>query len=97
VSVGEDADLIEVAEAFGHQHVTAGNVSTALLAHGKPDEITEACRSCIRRYGDLPAGFILMPACDMPVMTPLPNVDAMVEAARRFGRTHAPSRRIVPG
>lgn len=86
ISMGSEMDMVQVAEAFGHKHVTAGNVSTKVLAFGRFDEVyNESCR-CIHRCKDLPEGFILMPACETPNVTPPVNLHAMVKAAREAGR-----------
>ncbi len=83
-SIGE-MDINEVAGVFGKAHIIAGNVNTSILATGTYDDVLEESRRAIMQGKDLPGGFILMPACEMPVNTPPLNVHAMVEAARDFG------------
>jgi uroporphyrinogen decarboxylase len=85
MSIGE-MDLVQVAEAFNHRQVLGGNVSTSVLAMGTAQEVFEQAKKCIQEAKDLPGGFILMPACSMPVLTPPANVDAMISAAREYGR-----------
>ena len=83
-SIGE-MDINEVAQVFGKKHIIAGNVNTSILAVGTYDDVLEDSRRAIEQGKDLPGGFILMPACEMPVNTPPLNVHAMVQAARDFG------------
>jgi len=84
-SIGE-MDIHRISEAFGHNHIIGGNISTTLLALGSHEEVFEAARFCIEQGKDLPGGFILMPACTVPVLAPPLNIQAMVKAAREFGR-----------
>ena len=88
VSIGE-MDLVKVAEAFDHRHIIGGNISTTLLAKGSAGEVYEESRKCIEVGRTLPGGFILMPACSLPLVTPPLNVHAMVEASRTLGNGRA--------
>ena len=40
--------------------------------------------ACLEIGSRLPGGFVLMPACEMPVIAPPLNVQALVQAARDF-------------
>jgi len=55
----------------------------AVMALGSPDDVREACRVAIANQGP-GGGFILGPGCALPATTPDENIDAMLEAARRF-------------
>lgn len=83
-SIGE-MDINEVADIFGEEHVIAGNVNTTILAAGTYDDVLKDTRRAIIQGKNLSGGFILMPACEMPVNTPPLNVHAMVQATRNFG------------
>ncbi|TAK35353.1 MAG: hypothetical protein EPO21_06530 [Chloroflexota bacterium] len=85
ISIGSQMDIVEVAEAFNHKHIISGNVPTWVLHLGTYDEVNDAARQCIEQGKDLPGGYILMPACGLPVQTPPLNVHALVAAARHFG------------
>ena len=87
ISIGSEMDLVQTAEAFDHKHVIAGNVSTTLLAGGTFDKVVEATRRCIEIGVTLPRGFVLMPACEMPVLAPPLNVHALLKTAREFERS----------
>ena len=86
ISIGEEMDLCRVAEAFDHRHVVGGNVPTSVLAFGSPYQVFTEARRCIDQAKDLPGGFILMPACSMPVQTSPHNVDALIGASMKSGR-----------
>lgn len=85
ISIGSKVGLREAADAFGPDHVIAGNVSTTTLAFGGYEEVLTEARRCIQTGKDLPGGYILMPACEMPVFTPPINVHALLAAARMYG------------
>ncbi len=88
-SIGE-MDLEKVADTFNHRHIIGGNISTTLLATGSAADVyAEACR-CIEAGRTLPGGFILMPACSMPLLTPPLNVHAMVAASRAMADSASP-------
>lgn len=84
-SLGPEMDLEKTAAAFNHQHIIAGNVSTSILAHGTYDEVYQNTKECIEKGKHLPGGFILMSGCEMPVLAPPLNVQAMVQAAMDHG------------
>ena len=86
ISVGSQMDIAKVAESFRHRHIIAGNVPTTVLATGSFDDVQTQARSCLEKYKDLPGGYILMPECELPLLTPPANVYAMLKAARTWGR-----------
>lgn len=85
-SIGTQMDLEKVAEAFGHQHIVAGNVSTSILGHGTYEEVYAETKRCIEQGKHLPGGFVLMSGCEMPVTAPPLNVHAMVQATLDHGK-----------
>lgn len=79
-------DLGEAREAVGHRVVLTGNVSPANLLKNTPEEIdAEAKGICAKALGS-PAGFILGSGCEVPINTPPANIDALIDAARKYGR-----------
>lgn len=85
VSVGAQIDLEVAKEAFGEKCIIAGNIDTVTLQLGTPEEIALLCQEIIRKGKDSPSGFILMPACELPPMTPPANLHAMIKAAKEYG------------
>ena len=57
------------------EKVIMGNINTHALGTGSPEKITQLVRFCYRRGVD-----IIAPACGLPTITPLENIQAMVEA-----------------
>jgi len=79
-------DLGEVREIAGHRATLVGNVSPANLLKNSPDEIdAEARLICAKAMGS-PRGFILGSGCEVPINTPPGNIDALINAARKYGR-----------
>lgn len=81
----DNVDLGEAKKTAGHRVVLVGNVTPANLLQNTPDEIDAEARSVCRKMGDL-KGFILGSGCEVPINTPPENVDALVNAARKYGR-----------
>ena len=85
-------DAVDMAEAraFAGDRVTlVGNVTPANLLKNTPDEIdAEAKIICEKAIGS-PRGFILGSGCEAPINTPPQNIDALINAARRYGRFDA--------
>ncbi|MDT3701252.1 MAG: uroporphyrinogen decarboxylase family protein [Thermincola sp.] len=85
-TIGDDMDIEATAKAIGEDHIIAGNLSTQLLFSGRPDQVFKESCDIITKMKDNPGGFILMPACAMPIETPPVNVYAMLKAARTVGQ-----------
>ena len=70
--------LVPIAEmkAALPEKVIMGNINTHVLGTGSPEKIAQLVRSCRRRGVD-----IVAPACGLPTITPLENIQAMVAAA----------------
>lgn len=79
-------DLGEVKEIAGHRITMIGNVSPANLLKNSLEEIdAEAREICSKAMGS-PRGFILGSGCEVPINTPPANIDALINAARKYGR-----------
>lgn len=64
-----------------------GNVPPVdVMKLGTPHDVLRAARECIRQGGDSPNGFTLTSGCQMPANTPEENMQALMDAARIFGR-----------
>ena len=77
-------DSVSIKEAMTKAdgcYAVFGNMSPVDILNGKnPDQVYEIC-SLIAKEGGLNGGFSLMPGCDLPPMTPLENIRAMIKAA----------------
>ena len=86
ISIGSEMDIEETGAFFGDDYIVGGNVSTSLIQIGSFEEVFEASKECIEKGKKHRGGYILMPACDLPPLTPPINVYAMMKAARKCGR-----------
>jgi uroporphyrinogen decarboxylase len=84
-SFDQKTDMAIAKETIGNRVTLCGNVDPARMFLGKPDELVELSKECIRIAGP-GGGFILMPGCDTAMMTPRENYSAMCEAAVRYGK-----------
>jgi MtaA/CmuA family methyltransferase len=79
------ADMARCRTAAGDR-VLVGNVDpSGVMALGTPEQVSEECRKAIEVLG-ANGRFILSPGCTLPATTPAENVEAMLEAAQRYGR-----------
>ncbi len=80
-----ELDVVEIVKELQGKVCLFGNVDTCeLLLHGRPEEVEAAVRTQIEaaRYGP----FIVSNGSPFAPGTPPANVDAMIAAARRYGR-----------
>jgi MtaA/CmuA family methyltransferase len=75
--VDMDMDLA-VAAAAGHMTLMGNINNPEILLRGTPDQVTAACQRAVTGGVD-----ILAPECAVPLTTPLENLRALVEVARR--------------
>jgi len=79
-------DLSEAKQLLGSRVCLKGNLDpVGILLNGTPDEVTETSRRCIDE-GGANGGFILSPGCEVPRDTPFANLEALVSAAKEYGR-----------
>jgi MtaA/CmuA family methyltransferase len=79
-------DLAEAKRLLGHKMCLKGNFDpTRILLQGDPEAVTTAARQSIQAGGQ-DGGFILSPGCELPRDTPPENLEALVEAAKTYGR-----------
>ncbi|MBI1886965.1 MAG: uroporphyrinogen decarboxylase family protein [Nitrosomonadales bacterium] len=78
-------DLGEAKKVAGHRVALVGNVIPANLLKNTPEEIDAEAREICEKMGDK-VGFILGSGCEVPINTPPENIDALINAARKYGR-----------
>lgn len=78
--------LWEAKEAAGHRVALVGNVVPAHLLNNTPEEIDAEAKQICEHMLDAPRGFILGSGCEVPNNTPPENIDALIMAARKYGR-----------
>jgi len=79
--------LEEAKVVLGGKMGIQGNVPPVeVMKLGTPHDVLRAARECIRQGWDSPNGFTLTSGCQMPANTPEENMQALMDAARIFGR-----------
>jgi len=87
LSLDDKMDLAEAKHAVGHRVVLVGNVRTTETMYlGKPSDVEENVKECLRKAYDNPKGYILALGCGLPIPTPPENIHALRNAARKYGQ-----------
>lgn len=86
ISIDSAVDLETAKKTVGDKLLIMGNVSTIEVLQGTPESIEAAVKNTYAIGWDNPAGFTLAPGCDIPVQTPLENIDAYMRAARQCAK-----------
>jgi uroporphyrinogen decarboxylase len=85
VEIDQKADMRRSKVAAQGKTTLLGPIDpSGILANGTPDDVLAAAREAL----DILApggGFILGPGCALPATTPDENLDALIEAAKRYG------------
>ena len=82
---GYQVDLDRVAQVMGGRVVLLGNVNPMLVLQGPPERIREETRRCIQKLAPF-KGYIVQDGANIPPGTPPEHINAMMEAAERYGR-----------
>ena len=80
----DQTDMKRAKEVLGDVCCIAGNVSTAIMAAGDPDEVKAYCKELIETVGR-DGGFILTNGCGIDHAR-AENVHAMMEAGKEYGQ-----------
>ena len=79
-------DIADVKRRVGRRVCLMGNIPPLdVLARGNPETVFQASKECILKAKD-GGGYILSAGGGVPSAVPLENIDAMVEAAKKFGK-----------
>jgi uroporphyrinogen decarboxylase len=91
--VGSGAAIVEIDQKSDQKivkSIAAGKVTllgpvdpSEVMANGTPALVTEKCNEALENLSP-GGGFILGPGCALPPTTPDENIDAMIEAAKKF-------------
>ncbi|HET6452727.1 MAG TPA: uroporphyrinogen decarboxylase family protein, partial [Spirochaetia bacterium] len=82
---GYEVNLDRVAEVMGGKVVLLGNVNPMLVLQGPTERIREETRRCIEKLAPF-KGYIVQDGANIPPGTPPEHINAMMEAAERYGR-----------
>ena len=82
LSLDHPVDLATALEAVPADMLVIGNVDpVGVMMEAEPAAVTEVARSLIERFGGK-QNFVLGTGCDLPIETPLENIDALFAAAK---------------
>jgi uroporphyrinogen decarboxylase len=82
---GWQVNLDRIASALAGRVVLIGNISPALIHTGTPEQVRQATREVIEKLAGY-RGLIIQDGNNIPPGSPLENINAMMEAAERYGR-----------
>jgi uroporphyrinogen decarboxylase len=87
LSLDDAVDLAQAKAEVGADVALLGNVRpTSSMYLGTPADVIADARSCLIKGWDNPKGYILGLGCGLPIDTPPENIDALLFAARTYGR-----------
>lgn len=87
LSLDNQVDLAEAKHAVGGRVVLVGNIRpTETMYLGKPSDVEENAKECLRKAYDSPKGYVLALGCGLPIPTPPENIHALRNSARKFGQ-----------
>ncbi len=82
-SLDNVVDIGRARDEIGDKVRLMGNVDPSnVIMRGNKTTILAAAAECIKKAGDNPKGFILSSGCQIPIKTPMHNIDYFMEAAR---------------
>ena len=84
ISIGHEVKLEEAARYFP-EHIILGNLESAIVQTGTPEEVYEATRKVVEEGKNIPGGYIFSTGCDLPPKSPIINVRMMTKAVNDFG------------
>ncbi len=86
VEIDQKADMRTCKRAAAGKSTLLGPIDPGgVLANGTPDLVLAKCKEALEILAP-DGGFILGPGCALPSTTPDENIDALMEAARVYGR-----------
>ncbi|MFO1216977.1 MAG: uroporphyrinogen decarboxylase family protein [Burkholderiaceae bacterium] len=82
----ERTDIVKAFEVLGDRVALRGNLSPSMMTTGTPADVEAAVKHLVERVWNEGGHLILDTAFGIPDETPVANVRAMFDAARRFAR-----------
>jgi len=84
VSFGHEVELETAAKYFPND-IIMGNLETAVIQTGTPEQVYEATREVVEKGKKIPQGYIFSPGCELPPKAPAENVMAITRAIEDYG------------
>ena len=87
ISVDNVVDLEHVKNTAGQKMPILGNVAPVdYFIQGSTEEMEAAVKRCLQKAWDSPNGYILASGCDLSGQVKLENIEAFMNAARKYGK-----------
>ncbi|WP_081770921.1 uroporphyrinogen decarboxylase family protein [Clostridium ihumii] len=87
ISIDNIEDVEEAKKILGNKMLISGNVKPVeTIKNGTREDIMREAKECIKRGYGSPKGYILRTGCQIPAGTKLENIEALMDAARLYGR-----------
>jgi uroporphyrinogen decarboxylase len=84
IEIDQKADQQVIKSAAAGKSTLLGPIDPSeVMAHGTPELVMEKCNEALENLSP-GGGFILGPGCALPPDTPDENIDAMIEATKKF-------------
>lgn len=95
-SIDNCEDLEEAKKVLGDHMVVTGNVPPVDVMYlGTQEDVRQSVQECIRKAWNSPNGYILSTGCQIPMNTPLENIDAFMKWGRYYGQHPIDPERLV--
>ncbi|ACA55419.1 methylcobamide--CoM methyltransferase [Clostridium botulinum] len=86
-SIDNAEDLEEAKNIMGDRVVITGNVPPVdVVYRGKKEAIFKSVKECIKKGHDSKKGYILSTGCQIPMHTPIENIEMFMEAGKTYGK-----------
>ncbi|PIH03538.1 uroporphyrinogen decarboxylase family protein [Clostridium combesii] len=86
-SIDNAEDLEEAKNIMGDRVVITGNVPPVdIVYRGEKDAIFKSVKECIKKGHDSKKGYILSTGCQIPMHTPIENIEMFMEAGKTYGK-----------
>lgn len=86
LSLDNIEDMEEAKKAVGHKVCLVGNVPPVdIVKFGSYEDVVRASKLCIKKAHNSQKGFILSTGCQIPINSPVENIQAMMDTVRSYG------------
>ncbi|APQ77071.1 methylcobamide--CoM methyltransferase [Clostridium botulinum] len=86
-SIDNVEDLEEAKNIMGDRVVITGNVPPVdVVYRGNKEAIFKSVKECIKKGHDSKKGYILSTGCQIPMHTPIENIEMFMEAGKTYGK-----------
>lgn len=86
-SLDDCEDLADIKDVIEDDLILEGNVDPVeIMRYGSIDDVIGAVKECILKAADSKKGYVVATGCDIPLGTPIENVDAFIYAVRKYSK-----------